>query len=99
MNKYSIDVENLYSLAYVLNELNDCICGLDYAENWDVNVNAGGIDYGIYINVDIDRRSITICNQPNGNEDFGLEDVIEFIEERYGDKDEFDDEDEEEGDW
>lgn len=83
--KYSIDinrsVEDLaYCLQRVNNEINDIY-------DWRISINAGGIDYGIYFNFDIDNKELEICNQPAYDESL---DLTEIIDEINGCEDEYD---------
>ena len=83
--RYSVDIDrSVNSLAYCLrkvsNEIED-IC------DWRVSINAGGIDYGIYFNFDIERKELEISNQPScGYDDsLGLDEIIEEINENEED--------------
>lgn len=52
--RYSVDIErSVNSLAYCLNKVNN---GVNNIDEWTVTINAGGIDYGIYFNFDIDNK-------------------------------------------
>ena len=85
---YSVEIDryNPMALANVLRELNDGIPDFEY--EWGLFVNAGGIDYGIYLNVNIDRKEIEICNQPESDTDGDdlLEDILENFEEDEDDE-------------
>ena len=48
-----------------------------------MTINAGGIDYGIYFNFDIDNKILEISNQSTYNEEMYLDDIIDVINERY----------------
>lgn len=88
---YSVDINrSVDSLAYCLRKVNNEI---DNIEDWRVSINAGGIDYGIYFNFDVERKELEICNQPScGYDDsLGLDEIIEKINEYY--------ESDEEDDW
>ena len=85
---YSVEVDkyNPTALIYCLQKLANGIPDFDW--DWRVYVNAGGIDYGIYLNVDIARKEITICNQPNGNGDNTIDDILAEFEEEEEAEDE-----------
>lgn len=75
--RYSVDIcRDIGSLADCLqrvnNELNDIW-------DWRVSINAGGIDYGIYFNFDIENKELEICNQPRYEEGLDLGEIIEEI--------------------
>ena len=80
-NIYSIEIDkyNPTALTYCLRKLESTIP--DYEYDWRIVINAGGIDYGIYINIDISEKEIEICNQPKGEGDDYLDDVLELFEE------------------
>ena len=84
---YSIEVDNSNpsALAYCLQRLEYGIP--DYYE-WKICVNAGGIDYGIYLNIDVARKEIEISNQPSGRGEDCIDDVLEEFEEDEDDEDE-----------
>lgn len=75
--RYSVEINrSIESLAYCLqrvnNEINDVY-------DWRISINAGGIDYGIYFNFDIDKKELEICNQPQYNESLNLDEIIDEI--------------------
>lgn len=80
-NIYSIEIDkyNPTALTYYLRKLENAIP--DYEYDWRIVINAGGIDYGIYLNIDISEKEIEICNQPKGEGDDYLDDVLELFEE------------------
>lgn len=79
--RYSVDIErSVNSLAYCLNKVNN---GVNNIDEWTVTINAGGIDYGIYFNFDIDNKILKISNQSTYNEEMYLDDIIDVINERY----------------
>lgn len=80
-NNYSIEVDayNPTALTHCLKRLENGIP--DYESDWKITVNAGGIDYGIYLNIDVERKTIEICNQPDGDGDDYIDDVLECFEE------------------
>lgn len=83
MGMYSVEVDksNPTALGHVLKELEKRIP--DFEWEWKMVINAGSIDYGIYINIDTDRKDIEISNQPaRGTEGADmLEDIFEEEEE------------------
>lgn len=75
--RYSVDINrSVESLAYCLqkvnNEIND-VC------DWRISINAGGIDYGIYFNFDIENKELEICNQPQYDESLDLDEIIDEV--------------------
>lgn len=85
---YSIEInkDDPTALTYCLRKLENAIP--DYGYDWRIVINAGGIDYGIYLNIDIEDKEIEICNQPrygNAGEDM-VDDVIELFEEKEEDE-------------
>ena len=90
--RYSINIERtIHSLAYCLNEVNRKVENID---EWEISINAGGIDYGIYFNFDVKRKELEICNQPKYGYDDSLylSEIIDEINEYYGYYDEDDEE-------
>lgn len=84
--RYSVEIDrSIDSLAHCMNKVNKNIDSWD----WTVEINAGGINYGIYFNFDLDRKELEICNQPRYDDSYYLDDIIDMINE-----DEEDDEDE-----
>lgn len=81
MKIFSVEVDkyNPTALTYCLKKLENEIP--DYEYDWRILINAGGIDYGIYLNVDVIGKTITICNQPEGDGDDYLDDIIEYFAE------------------
>lgn len=79
---YTIEVnkDDPTALTWCLNKLENVIP--DYEYDWRIVINAGGIDYGIYLNINVDYKEIEICNQPEyiGEIDM-LDDVIKLFEE------------------
>ena len=80
---YSVEIDryNPLALADALNKLGEVIPDFEY--DWRLSANGGGIDYGVYLNIDITRKEIEICNQPEYGTDGDdmLEDVLEnFVE-------------------
>ena len=88
--RYSVDVErSIESLTHCLKRINN---GINDIWDWRISANGGGIDYGIYLNFDIDNKELEICNQPRYKEDFGLDEIIDIINDEYDD--EYEDEEE-----
>jgi len=85
---YSVEIDKYspMALATTIKKLADNIPHFEY--EWRLYANGGGIDYGIYLNVDINKKEITICNQPEYGTDGDdlIDDVLDAI---------MDDEDEE----
>lgn len=77
---FSVEIDqNPESLAYCLRKLTNEIPDL---YDWTTVVNSGGIDYGVYLNVNVNRKEIEINNQPTyGDGDDSIDDIIEFLEE------------------
>ena len=81
---YSTEIDkSVYSLTYCLNKLNNEVTNID---EWNVTINAGGIDYGVYFNFDVDNKILEICNQPSGKEEMYIDDIIVIINERHGEE-------------
>lgn len=75
--RYSVDINGtIESLAYCLQKVNNEV---ENIWDWNVRINAGGIDYGIYFNFDIDNKELEICNQPQYNDSLDLDEIIEEI--------------------
>jgi len=79
--RFSVEVDkyNPVALAYCLDKLQKEIPDFEY--DWRLFINAGGIDYGIYLNIDTEKQEIEICNQPEGEGDDDLGAVIEAANE------------------
>ena len=75
--RFSVEVDNYnpHALTHCLKRLEDEIPDFEY--NWSLRVNAGGIDYGIFLNFDLAYKEIEICNQGDGDD--MLDDVIKAI--------------------
>ena len=74
---YSVQIDrSVVALAYCMQrvekEINDIW-------DWRVSVNAGGFDYGIYFNFDTHNKELEICNQPQYEESFYLDEIIDKI--------------------
>ena len=77
---YSVEVDkyNPLALASCLEELGNGIPNFEYS--WRVIVNAGGIDYGVYLNVNVEREEIEISNQPKGDGEDSIYDILSLFE-------------------
>ena len=76
---YSVDIErSMGSFAYCVQKVNKEVYDIG---DWSISINAGGIDYGIYFNFDIERKTLEICNQPDyGSDDsLYLDEIIALI--------------------
>lgn len=84
--RYSVEINrSVDSVAYCLNMLNSEVDLWD----WRISINAGGIDYGVYFNFDLEDKELEISNQPfYGTETVYLEEVIDAINEYYGNEEE-----------
>lgn len=79
--EYSIEVDryNPMALAHCLKKLSYNIEDFEY--DWRIFINAGGIDYGVYLNINVEGKIIEISNQPEyGDGDDSLDDVIDFFQ-------------------
>ena len=87
-NYYSVEIDNNpTALMHTLKKMEEGIPDFDW--DWRLIVNSGGIDYGVYLNVDIDRREIEICNQPrHGDGEDTLDDILENFEDEWEDDEE-----------
>ena len=75
--KYSVDINrSVEDLAYCLKRVNDEVNDI---YDWRISINAGGIDYGIYFNFDIDNKELEICNQPRYDDTLYLDTIINKI--------------------
>lgn len=77
--KYSVDIErDIDSLATCIQRVNN---GINNVYDWRISINAGGIDYGIYFNFDINHKELEISNQPNIVAEYSLclDEIIEII--------------------
>lgn len=89
--RFSIEVDNSNptALTWCLKKLEDAIPDFEY--DWHITINAGGIDYGIYLNIDTEEREVEISNGSttlsNVDSDDCLDDVFEYFDEE-GDDDE-----------
>lgn len=77
-----IDKDNPTALAQCLKRLEYAIP--DYEYDWRIIINAGGIDYGIYLNIDVGKKEIEICNQPvyGTDGDDWLDHVIDYFKKK-----------------
>ena len=88
--KYTVDIDrSMDVLAHCMQKVNNKI---EDIWDWRVSINAGGIDYGIYFNFDLERKELEISNAPS----YGYDDSLgldEIIEEINGNEEEEDEED------
>ena len=84
--RYTLDIErNIDALEYCLRKVKN---GMEDIWSWDISINAGGIEYGIYFNFDTKRKELEICNCPGYgyNDTLYLDEIIDKInEEEYED--------------
>ena len=80
---YSVEIDryNPMALSYCLKKLGDAIPDFEYG--WRLLANGGGIDYGVFLNINVEEKEIEICNQPEYGTDGDdyLDDVIKLFEE------------------
>lgn len=75
--RYSVQIDkSIDSFTYCMNKVNNEIYDI---WEWDISVNACGIDYGIYFNFDLKRKHLEISNCPEYDESLYLEGIIEVI--------------------
>jgi len=77
--KYSVDIaRDINSLATCIQRVNN---GINNLYDWRISINAGGIDYGIYFNFDINNKELEISNQPDmiAEDSLCLDEIIEII--------------------
>ena len=80
MYDYSVEIDK-YNPEALIHCLQKLQYGIPDFSEWRFTINAGGIDYGIYLNFDIENKEIEICNQPQGRGEDYLDDVLELFEE------------------
>ena len=80
--KYTIDIDRS---SEALSESMMKASEIYHMDEWKVSINAGGIDYGIYFNFDLESRELEISNQRGYNYDDSLllEEIIEKINSEY----------------
>lgn len=77
--KYTVNIEaSIESMTRCMKKLDD---GIACYWDWKITVNAGGIDYGVYFNFDLERKELEISNAPSYNYDdsLGLDEIIDKI--------------------
>ena len=77
--RYTVDIDrSMDALAHCIQKVNNKI---EDIWDWRVSINAGGIDYGIYFNFDLEQKELEISNAPSyGYDDsLGLDEIIEEI--------------------
>jgi hypothetical protein len=74
---YSIEIErSIWALTHCLQKVKNTVNNID---DWRISINAGGIDCGIYFNFDVENKELEICNQPQYDEGFYLDEIIDEI--------------------
>lgn len=74
---YSVEIDKrIDALSHCMKKVND---GINDIWDWKVTVNAGGIDYGIYFNFNVNEKELEICNQPRYDDSFYLDEIIDMI--------------------
>ena len=75
--RYSVEIErSIESFADCIERVRN---GINDIWDWRISINAGGIDYGIYFNFDIENKELEICNQSRYNEELYLNEIIDEI--------------------
>jgi hypothetical protein len=77
--KYSVDIaRDMDALASCMQRVNN---GINDIGDWRISINAGGIDWGIYFNFDVNRKTLEISNQPDecANDSLCLDEIIDAI--------------------
>jgi hypothetical protein len=75
--KYSVDINrSIDSLAYCLQKVSNELYEI---ADWNIRINAGGADFGIYFNFDAEKKILEISDEPNEYADDSL-DLSEIIE-------------------
>ena len=83
---YSVQIDRYDPMLLI-----DCLTRLSEAipnfADWKIEANGGGIIYGLFLNIDVERREIEICNQPEfGTDgDDSLDDVCDLFNEEWED--------------
>lgn len=76
-----VDKYNPVALIHCLKRFENAINDFEY--DWRIYINAGGIDYGIYLNIDTEQKEIEISNGSTIHTDLDrdnyLDDVIDYI--------------------
>ena len=74
---YSVEIErSIESFAYCIERVRN---GINDICDWNIVINAGGIDYGIYFNFNVEEKELEISNQPKYDEDYYLDEIIDEI--------------------
>lgn len=77
--KYSVDIaRDMDALASCMKKVNN---GINDISDWRISINAGGIDYGIYFNFDVEHKELKISNQPDmgADDSLYLDEIIDVI--------------------
>ena len=86
--RYTVDIDrSMDALVHCMQKVNNKI---EDIWDWRVSINAGGIDYGIYFNFDLEQKELEISNAPSyGYDDsLGLDEIIDKINENEEDEEE-----------
>ena len=86
--RYTVDIDrSIDALANCLRRVQN---GIEDIWDWRVSINAGGIDYGIYFNFNVEEKELEICNEPGyGYDDsYYLDEIIEMINDESEDDEE-----------
>lgn len=76
---YSVDIDrSVESVLYCLKRFNNEV---ENSYEWSIYANGGGIDYGLYFNIDLNTKELEISNQSRGEELDSLDDIIDAINE------------------
>lgn len=73
-----LDVYDPDLLIYCLKEMDGEVKDFEY--EWSIRANAGGIDYGLFLNINITDKEVVICNQPENDTHTDIHTVIEKIQ-------------------
>lgn len=78
--EYSVEIDK-YSATSLVNCLKNLENEIPDFDEWRFIINSGGIDYGIYLNFNLRDKEIEISNQPRGEGNDYLDDVIDALSE------------------
>lgn len=75
---YTVDIESsIESFAHCIEMVKN---GIEDVWDWHISINAGGIDYGVYFNFNLNNKELEISNQCGyGCDEFGLAEIIDII--------------------
>ena len=77
--RYSVDIDrSVDALTSCLTKVNNYIYDIC---DWEISINSGGLNLGIYLNFDLENKVLEISNQPQDGYDDNLylEDIIDLI--------------------